>query len=76
MGDDKFRLEVSLNHLTEVQKFVNLANSCKGMITLKSSVYVVDGRSLLGILSLDLSHALAVYFECEEDMKKFEQFKM
>lgn len=76
MGEEENRLEISLNNLVDVQKFVTLASTCNNLVTVKSSIYCVDGKSLMGILSLDLSHSLTVYFESTIDMPKFTEFSV
>lgn len=75
MNYEENRMEVSLNQLADVQKFAHIASNCPSMISILSGAYCVDGKSILGILSLDLSRPLVVRFEDINDMAKFEQFK-
>lgn len=67
-------LKISLNNLIDVQSFVNTAMKCTGLVTVYSSIYCVDGKGLLGILSLDLSHHLTVELEDKRDVEKFKKF--
>lgn len=47
--------EIKFNTINDIQEFVNLAGKNEGEVTLYSSIYVINGKSLAGILSLDLS---------------------
>ena len=51
-------MKIKFNTFAEVNKFVGLAASINGSILIKSGRYVIDGRSILGIFSLDLSKVL------------------
>jgi phosphotransferase system HPr-like phosphotransfer protein len=60
-------IEINLNSIESVKKFVNLAGKCKGDVDIvtSDSRYVVDGKSIMGIFSLDLSKT--VYMICRDD---------
>lgn len=44
----------------EVRDFVNEASKCDFDIDISYNSYVVDAKSILGVLGLDLRHALTV----------------
>ena len=53
---------VLLNSVGKVKDFVQQTSKFKGSIDITSGRYVIDGRSLMGILSLDLSKPVAVCY--------------
>ena len=53
---------VLLNSVDKVKDFVRQTSKFKGSIDITSGRYVIDGRSLMGILSLDLSKPVAVCY--------------
>lgn len=59
--------KVLLNTFDKVKKFVNTAEKCVGDVDLasQSNRYVVDGKSVMGVFSLDLSKELIC--RCHED---------
>ena len=58
--------------VSKVKNFVEVAQSKTDEVILKSDRWVVDGKSILGIFSLDLSKPIELV---TEDYKGFEQFK-
>lgn len=54
-------MKILLNTVEKAKKFVIIASKNIGDITVKSGSYIVDGKSLLGIFSLDLSTPVEVY---------------
>ena len=62
-------MEINCNliEIDEIKEFVQLANKCKDKITVKSNGYIVDGKSILGIFSLDLSKPVIVEVKNHED---------
>lgn len=54
---------ILLDDVTKVTNFANEALKLKGDILVKHNRYVVNGRSLLGLMSLDLSQPVT----CEID---------
>lgn len=55
-------INVTLNTINDVKSFVNTSNKFNGDVLIRNGHYVVDGKSLLGIFSLDLSKGLTVEF--------------
>lgn len=68
---------IYLNSITDIKNFVELTNRCEGQITVYSGQYIVDGKSIMGIFSLDLSKPIKVEFdekipsEIKDDLQKF-----
>ena len=61
---------IRLKEINDVYSLVNTLLSYDGAVDLGSGRYVVDGRSLLGIFSLDLRQPVAVHVHREEDLEK------
>ena len=62
---------ISLSSIETVKKFVNIANSYDFQILLHSDKYIINGKSIMGIFSLDLSKpvTLKVEEDCPEKFK-------
>lgn len=70
-------MTISLEMAQRVKEFVAITQNCEGEILLKSSKYVVDAKSILGIFSLDLSQPLTVEIygdNCDEVVAKLAKF--
>ena len=59
-GDNMQVVSVILNNFQKIKRFCDLANKNRGNIDVKSGKYVVDGKSLMGLFSLDLSNEVKV----------------
>lgn len=57
---------ILLKSIDDVKTFVNLTVRFPYDIDLSSNRYVVDGKSIMGIFSLDLSKPIAVTIHAEE----------
>lgn len=73
----KENITIKIDTIEKVKDFCNLCAKCDGDIMVYSGRYVVPGRSIMGLFSLDLTESLKVEFhsdipcEVKEDMKKF-----
>jgi len=56
-------MKVLLDTIPKVQKFCTMANKSQNNIDAVSGKYKVDGKSLLGLLSLNLSNPIDIIFE-------------
>lgn len=65
---------IDLGNISRVKEFVTIAQSCVGDTTLKSGRYIVDGKSILGIFSLDLSQPIELECENTSDYAAFSDF--
>ena len=54
---------IQLNSIDDIKSFVRFANEHKGDITLQSGIYTVDGKSIMGVFSLDLSKPVKMIVE-------------
>lgn len=64
---------LNLNSLDRVKEFCNFTPKLDGDIDILSERYVVDGKSILGLLSLNLAKPLKAMIKANEDeIKMFE----
>lgn len=69
---------ILLDDVKKITNFVNETFKLKGDIAVKHDKYVVNGRSLLGLMSLDLSQPVTCEIEDRDEQvwyincKKFE----
>lgn len=64
--------QILLAGVNDAKIFVNLVNKCVGSVTLYQSKYIVDGKSLLGVCSLDRSAPIKMEIEGDipDEVKK------
>ena len=68
---------IRLNKITDIGKFINLVSKCQDDVVVKSGNFAVNAKSIMGLLSLDLSNPVKIEFygdipcEVKEGMKKF-----
>lgn len=53
-------VKVRLNTISDVQNFCRLSSSLYGDVDIISGKYMVNGKSILGLFSLDLSNPVEV----------------
>ena len=63
--------KIKLNATEEVQEFVNAASKCDFDIDIYYKRFLIDAKSILGILSMDLTKVLTV--ECHGESKEFDR---
>ena len=67
---------IKLKEINDVYKLVNILVGFEGDVDLESGKYKVDGKSILGIFSLDLRQPIKVTYENEKGADKLcEQLK-
>ena len=54
--------KVKLNTQLDVIKFTQVASKCKGKVDCLEDNRNIDGKSILGVLSMDLSRPITVVF--------------
>ena len=54
--------KIKLNTQLDVIKFTQVASKCKGRVDCLEDSRNIDGKSILGILSMDLSEPITVVF--------------
>ena len=67
---------INLSHVSDVKKFIEVSQSCTAEVLLSSGKYIVDGKSILGIFSLDLSNPISVLCADENDYPKFREWQL
>ena len=71
-------VKIMLSTIVDVRDFVNAVVSFGGDVDLTSGRYVVDGKSIMGIFSLDLLHPVEMNIRGEEGLdellKKIDRF--
>lgn len=63
-------VNIKLKEINDVYKLVNILVSFEGDVDLESGRYKVDGKSILGIFSLDLREPIKLTYEREEGADK------
>ena len=63
--------KIKLNAAEDVQEFVNAASICDFDIDIYYNRFLIDAKSILGILSMDLTKVLTV--DCHGENKEFER---
>lgn len=61
--------KIKLNATEEVQEFVNAASRCD--IDVYYNRFLIDAKSILGVLSLDLTRELTV--DCHGESREFDR---
>jgi len=70
-------VEIKLSMTENVKEFVQLTVKCPYDIDLRSGRYVINGKSILGIFSLDLSMPISVDIygdNCDEFLESIKSF--
>ena len=74
---DTAKITVLIDKIGYVSEFVALASKCQDDVVVKSGRFAINGKSIMGLYSLDLTKPLKVEFygniprEVKEEMKKF-----
>ena len=63
-------IKITLNSIDVVKAFVGIVSQLDGDCDLVSERYVVDAKSIMGVLSLDLSKELSLQFHNDGDYDK------
>ena len=75
------KIKIQLRTIEDVKRFVNATESFRSDIDAITERALVDAKSILGMLSLDLLHGIDVRIisddlnECEKFKKAMEEFK-
>jgi hypothetical protein len=72
----KMTLNIQVKEINDVYKLVNILIGFEGDVDLESGKYKVDGKSILGIFSLDLRQPIKLTYNNEKGADKlYEQLK-
>ena len=66
---------ISLNTIVDVKEFVNTVARYDFEVDLVSGRYHIDGKSIMGIFSLDLSKPVTLVIHSEDCAEVFEQLR-
>ena len=66
------KMKIRLNATADVQEFVRAAEKCDFDIDIQYDSTIVDAKSILGILSMDLTRVLTV--TCHGEDHEFNRF--
>lgn len=61
-------IKIRLDSIIKVKEFVNIASRCAGKVEVSLKGFTADGKSVLGVCSLDLKNELTLDVKSEEDM--------
>ncbi len=64
---------IKLKEINDVYKLVNILVGFEGDVDLESGKYKVDGKSILGIFSLDLRQPIKVTYENADGADKLRE---
>ena len=71
-------MKARVGTMDDIKQFVYLLNQFEGDVDVSSAQYVVDGKSILGVFSLNLDQPLTVKFHGEvpaELQEKLDKYK-
>lgn len=72
----KMVLNIQVKEIKDVYSLVNILIGFEGNVDLESGRYKVDGKSILGIFSLDLRQPIKLTYDSEKGADKlYEQLK-
>ena len=66
-------VKIRLSTISDVRDFVNIVAAYDGEVDLISGRYVVDGKSIMGIFSLDLANEIDMTVHCDCCIDKVEE---
>ena len=66
---------ILLREINDVYKLVNILVGFEGDVDLESGRYKVDGKSILGIFSLDLRQPIKITYTGEKEAELAEKIK-
>ncbi len=66
-------INISLDSVDKVQKFVNVTSAIPGNVDIRSGRHTINAKSILGILSLDLTKPLILEIYNEEDYLNYRE---
>lgn len=66
---------IYLNKINDITNFLKITNNSSGEFYIKSDKYIVDGKSLLGLFSLDLSKPITLEYDKTVDKDVIESLR-
>lgn len=71
-----FEAEVQFVKISDVKDFCNAAMKAEGKVSVVSGTYCIDGASLMGMFSLDLTQPVLVKYEDKNFAEALEGIKV
>lgn len=65
-------MEIILSHIDDIKEFEKIASNCAAPIDAQCGRYVIDAKSIMGLLSLDLTRAIKVEVRTDDNNIKNE----
>lgn len=67
---------IKIERIDDIKTFIKLASRINGDINVSKGIYIVDGKSAMGLMSIDLSNGVRVEYmeDGSESVKDFENF--
>lgn len=67
---------IRLNSVEDVKEFVNIVSGFDGKAVLKSTQYIIDAKSIMGVFSVDLSEPLMLCLDnpSQEKIDRIREF--
>lgn len=68
---------INIDTIDKVKEFCNLCSKCTGEVSVRGDIHIVSGKSMMGLLSLNLTKPVTVIFdddtpyEIREGIKNF-----
>ena len=66
------KIFIKITEINDVNKFVQYAKNVRGDVLVSRGQFCIDGKSILGIYSLDVSQGCTVQYP--ENEKEFDEF--
>lgn len=66
------KVSIKITEIDDVNKFVQYAKNVQGDVLVSRGQFCIDGKSILGIYSLDVSQGCTVQYP--ENEKEFDEF--
>ena len=66
--------KTTIQYISQLYDIVRASNQCHHPVRIKQGPITVDGRSILGILSLDLFRPIYIHVQDKEELEKFDAF--
>ena len=63
-----------ITEIADVNKFVNLCSHCTGCVEVRRGRWCVDGSSIMGLMSLNLSEGVTITFNENDVSDEFLKF--
>ena len=54
--------KIKLNSISDVKDFIRMTSMCSGEVAVITDRFIIDGKSIMGLFSLDLSKPVRVEF--------------